>query len=234
MLVPESNRYTPYRSTKLVTSQDMGESSASDDDSAGPARRCKAEPVARMKLGRGPLQHNEVEKRRRAYLSSCYIELKALLPSISEIKASNVAILRTAVEQIKELESTERNLCEERDALYRQRKQLLAKKQRRQAVQNASYVLSELMGSVQQCHARTLSHHHDPYSAAETMASSDDSFEMLVPDSEQRSLSPNTEDDMAYDFNHIASDALSEHDVRKLGGGAIRRRSHKRPSRFML
>ena len=51
---------------------------------------------ARRKPTRGPAQHNEVEKKRRAYLSSCYVDLKMLVPSIANVKASNVTILQTA------------------------------------------------------------------------------------------------------------------------------------------
>lgn len=59
---------------------------------------------------RGPAQHNEVEKRRRAFLSSCYTELKELLPACMGVKASNVVILGSAAVYVAELDITETEL----------------------------------------------------------------------------------------------------------------------------
>ena len=50
---------------------------------------------------RGAAQHNEVEKRRRAYLSHCYTALKEAVPGLENSKASNVTVLRGAVDEIK-------------------------------------------------------------------------------------------------------------------------------------
>lgn len=76
---------------------------------------------------RGPAQHNEVEKRRRAHLANCYIQLKTELPSIAATKASNVVILRTAFDQIKELEKEHSQLMTEKAVLMAQRNELKAR-----------------------------------------------------------------------------------------------------------
>lgn len=72
----------------------------------------------------GPAQHNEVEKRRRAYLSSCYIDLKMLVPSIAQTKASNVTILQTAAGHVKELDATAKKVATQLRAARRKREQL--------------------------------------------------------------------------------------------------------------
>mmetsp|Transcript_21672 Transcript_21672/g.64698 ORF Transcript_21672/g.64698 Transcript_21672/m.64698 type:complete len:201 (+) Transcript_21672:171-773(+) len=49
---------------------------------------------------RNPETHNEVEKRRRAYLTQCYVELQSVVPSIADCKASNVTVLRSAADYV--------------------------------------------------------------------------------------------------------------------------------------
>jgi len=101
-----------------------------------PYRRPKVEPVsnddddhdinARRKPTRGPAQHNEVEKKRRAYLSSCYVDLKMLVPSIANVKASNVTILQTAAGHVQELDATAEKLTAQLRAARRRREELEA------------------------------------------------------------------------------------------------------------
>jgi len=110
-------------------------SDSDPDDDAG--RRATASGSARhkpyrrpasgsRKKPRGPAQHNEVEKRRRAYLSSCYVELHTLVPSICDVKASNVTILQSAAKHIKELDGTADRLMAELNQARQRRQQLLA------------------------------------------------------------------------------------------------------------
>ena len=56
--------------------------------------------VSRL-LARDSFAHNSVEKRRRAYLASCYDNLKCSIPALSGTRASNVKVLRAAVTLIK-------------------------------------------------------------------------------------------------------------------------------------
>lgn len=70
-----------------------------------PYKRAKSEEkeendMFKGKAQSGPALHNEVEKRRRAYLSSCYVDLKNLVPQIAGVKASNVTILQTAASHV--------------------------------------------------------------------------------------------------------------------------------------
>lgn len=56
--------------------------------------------VVPIRYTRCPETHNEVEKRRRAYLTQCYIELQNVVPIISDCKASNVTVLKHATDYI--------------------------------------------------------------------------------------------------------------------------------------
>lgn len=90
------------------SSSDSGSSFSSSSTKAvrnKPYRRPAGSERGSGRKPRGPAQHNEVEKRRRAYLSSCYVELHGLVPTIKDAKASNVTILQSAAEHIHELES---------------------------------------------------------------------------------------------------------------------------------
>lgn len=79
-----------------------------DSDGEGhtvPSRANRYEPYKR------PIDaHNEVEKKRRAYLAECYAQLRDVLPGIAGTKASNVTVLRTASAQIAALKEEERAL----------------------------------------------------------------------------------------------------------------------------
>jgi len=74
---------------------------------------------------KGAAMHNEVEKRRRAYLSHCYSALKLAVPGLEKSKASNVTVLRSAVDEIKKLEETGRQLEAAKAEQYRLRESLL-------------------------------------------------------------------------------------------------------------
>jgi len=72
---------------------------ATDEDNSVPTV-----PSAKPKPSRGGTganAHNEVEKRRRAYLTACYTELHKILPQISGTKASNATVLLSATDYIK-------------------------------------------------------------------------------------------------------------------------------------
>lgn len=208
-------RRSPYDHDRFSVQDYSGSDAGSDDGHAAdpdPApRRGKGRPAGR-KAGRGPMQHNEVEKRRRAYLSACYVELKAMLPEIAGQKASNVAILRAAVTQVQDLGATERQLCDERAALLRQRDQLRAQR----GLPPAGFIaLPE----------------HD------AEASSDDGHDSVVPDASRRSVSPDIYHTMSYDSHMVSKSSMDKFahyvDERSDGGGAMRRRSRARPARFL-
>lgn len=56
---------------------------------------------SRSFLARDAIAHNSVEKRRRAYLASCYEGLKNSIPSLANSRASNVKVLRGGAALIK-------------------------------------------------------------------------------------------------------------------------------------
>lgn len=94
-----------------------------------PYKRAKSEEkeendMFKGKAQSGPALHNEVEKRRRAYLSSCYVDLKNLVPQIAGVKASNVTILQTAASHVQELDTSAKKLTAQLRAAKRRREQL--------------------------------------------------------------------------------------------------------------
>jgi hypothetical protein len=56
--------------------------------------------------------HNNVEKKRRAYLASCFKDLQDCVPTVAGAKASNVCVLTSAHEHIKRLQEEERSYLE--------------------------------------------------------------------------------------------------------------------------
>lgn len=239
MLVPQAAPSGSWRSSKTKSRRaalDIDDGSSSEDDgsvpigrsrgrgAAGPAKQAQA---AGRKAARGPMQHNEVEKRRRAYLAACYVELKTILPSIADSKASNVSILRTAVEQIQHLDDTQRQLDAELAQLQQQRKQLLVgrrlapRQQPREQQHGAAFAaLMEASGA---------------------SSSDDGDSELEVPDATNRSVSPEMEETLTYTYSPHHTHGGGKHAVHKHGGyyeqhhggGAIRRRSRSRPARFL-
>eukprot|EP00038_Savillea_parva_P030975 m.81984 g.81984 ORF g.81984 m.81984 type:complete len:277 (-) comp9434_c2_seq1:632-1462(-) len=71
--------------------------------------------------------HNEVEKRRRAYLTQCYTRLQCAVPAIADCKASNVTVLRSAAEYILQLQHDEQRLIDTKERELRRRALLLSK-----------------------------------------------------------------------------------------------------------
>lgn len=61
----------------------------------------------------GNLSHNSVEKQRRAFLASCYTTLKAEVPAVRGVKASNATVLQRAADFIKDLCEEETTLLDE-------------------------------------------------------------------------------------------------------------------------
>lgn len=72
-------------------------------------------------IARDAVAHNSVEKRRRAFLASCYDGLKNVVPALSGTRASNVKVLRGGVALIKSLEAEDRRLVLEKKRLIAQR-----------------------------------------------------------------------------------------------------------------
>lgn len=72
----------------------------------------------------GSSLHNEVEKRRRAHLAQCYSHLRDVLPLAPGSKTSNVVVLRSATEYIKELEKEEADLRKLKLELQQEREKL--------------------------------------------------------------------------------------------------------------
>jgi len=63
---------------------------------------------------RDAVAHNSVEKSRRAYLASCYENLKRVVPALAGTRASNVKVLRGGLALIKALEAEDRRLTAEK------------------------------------------------------------------------------------------------------------------------
>lgn len=83
-----------------------------DNDDSKNERQRKSNSKFKEETGNG---HNSIEKKRRAYLSLCYKQLKRVVPFLSLAqRTSNVRILRDSLAFIKSLEDQERNLCAEK------------------------------------------------------------------------------------------------------------------------
>lgn len=223
MLVPQQASVRPAASWRSaprrsrVPDDEYGNSGGSSDDDVAAVphgRRAagQAKAAGRGKGSRGPMQHNEVEKRRRAYLAACYIELKGMLPAIASSKASNVCILRTAIEQIQGLEADERELDSELARLRMRQKELLA--------------------------ARGGPAPYTPPARFTPLSEGSDA-EMVVPDSTDRTVSPDLDHAITYAYSqhlnaaHNPAAKLGVYTAGHTGGGAIRRRSRSRPARFL-
>jgi len=101
------------------------QTSSDEDDSCVP-RAPSPKSVSAKGYRRCPETHNEVEKRRRALLTKCYSVLHDLIPSIAGTKASNVTVLRSAAEYIKELEQEEKQLINAKATELKRREQALS------------------------------------------------------------------------------------------------------------
>lgn len=108
----------------------------SDDASSGmggedhPNKRTRL-ITSRMLNARNSDTHNSVEKRRRAYLASCYEGLKDSVPVLAGSRASNVKVLRGAASYIKTLEAEERRMIAEKKRLMEQQQELLREREKR-------------------------------------------------------------------------------------------------------
>jgi len=120
----------PPRADSGLDSDESRSWNEADDDSTeyierrvpkNRGNRTRAEPYRRTVES-----HNEVEKRRRAYLSSCYNTLRDTLPSIAGSKASNVTVLRTAADEIAALVAEERKRAAQVMKMRSYRVQLLS------------------------------------------------------------------------------------------------------------
>jgi hypothetical protein len=80
-----------------------------------------------------PTCHNDVEKRRRAYLSACFKHLQSQIPSVMDVKTSNAGILTAAQKFIIALQEQERAMLQEKIALSHQRAILMAQANMAQA-----------------------------------------------------------------------------------------------------
>jgi len=103
------------------------------DEGFGSKRPRAASLKGARLAARDAVAHNSVEKRRRAYLASCYDNLKRVVPALAGTRASNVKVLRGGLAYIKSLEAEDRRLVAEkkravalRESLIRQNN-LLAK-----------------------------------------------------------------------------------------------------------
>lgn len=148
---------------------------------------------------RGNVAHNEVEKRRRAFLTSCYHRLHQALPTISGTKASNATVLRTAVEHIKTLETEGKVLELEKKQLLEARNRILQRRKtfkKAQLLSKAQSALAQRRKEVEQGKRIKGSYCNDgvpkmtDYSC-ETQNDSNSDEEGVVPDSYSRSVSPN-------------------------------------------
>eukprot|EP00037_Helgoeca_nana_P006320 m.58260 g.58260 ORF g.58260 m.58260 type:complete len:291 (-) comp17210_c0_seq2:238-1110(-) len=87
----------------------------------------RAESPSSRQYTRCPETHNEVEKRRRAYLTQCYIELQNVVPIISDCKASNVTVLKHATDYILKLQHDFQRFENAKNAHLRRRAELLSR-----------------------------------------------------------------------------------------------------------
>lgn len=171
-----------------------------DSDGEGhtvPSRANRYEPYKR------PIDaHNEVEKKRRAYLAECYAQLRDVLPGIAGTKASNVTVLRTASAQITALQEEERALLHAHAEQIRLRS-----------------VLQGMAGTgqVAPAPARPFVHqgfpggsgHADP--AADAADSDSDDFE--VPDTLSRRATPEPEADLPFSASELPPASPIKHHV---------------------
>lgn len=106
---------------------DMDADSVDTSDESRKRPRLAALKGAKSFLARDAIAHNSVEKRRRAYLASCYDGLRDAIPTLSRSRASNVKVLRGGAALIKALENEERRLIVEKRRLATQRDALIFK-----------------------------------------------------------------------------------------------------------
>jgi len=179
------------------SSNDEDQCSDGTDEDCSPGKDNKA-----RNRSRSTNAHNEVEKRRRAYLTACYNDLHGILPTIAGTKASNATVLRSAVEHIKELELQDRKFILAKKEMFAQRKRIL---DRRNRASKATLALQKRRLEIQQGHAQPapgpMSIHTTANSLKQfggesttttiTTISDEEGLEILVPDAYSRPVSPN-------------------------------------------
>lgn len=201
---------------------------ATDEDNTVPTV-----PSAKPKPSRGGIganAHNEVEKRRRAYLTACYTELHTILPQISGTKASNATVLRSATEHIKALEREEKMLLAAKKRELRKRQEILARQSR--GARALQHRRKELMAAALQVHMPQQIVLESP-----VHSQSEDEGAATVPDNASRPVSPNLSP--KEDLTQLAS-PLRAKDKGMLAknsgsnGGPIRRTGRARVRSIML
>lgn len=122
-------RPSPKCTTPESVSTPAAESSESTDERVVPRA-----PSPSHNSTQYPESHNEVEKRRRAYLLQCYHGLQKEVPSIANSKASNVTVLRCAAQHIRDLQEEESRLVSMKERELQRRTILLTRFQRKQKI----------------------------------------------------------------------------------------------------
>eukprot|EP00041_Stephanoeca_diplocostata_P018684 m.393636 g.393636 ORF g.393636 m.393636 type:complete len:319 (-) comp21087_c1_seq33:214-1170(-) len=168
------------------TSEDDDEDSSETEEFCVP--RMKTKRAGKQPAGkRSSNAHNEVEKRRRAFLTQCYNELHREVPSIAGTKASNVVVLQSASEHIKDLEETERALVAAKADLMRHREEQLRYRDELLAHANLSYRGAALRPQF----AVDAGEADEDVSASEASEyCSDEEYGVEVPDTDSRAASP--------------------------------------------
>lgn len=162
--------------------------------------------------------HNEVEKRRRAFLTRCYNELHHILPTIAGTKASNATVLRTATDHIKALEREEKMLLAAKRQQLQIREQILARRARV---------------------ASSMTQHRQRHQTPATVPSDEDAVDeddtAMVPDTESRPVSPNMSP--KEDLTQLASPIRKVKQLSKAtsgSGGPMRRAARSRVRNIMM
>jgi hypothetical protein len=88
-------------SSPMCDDSEMEDESTISSEDARRRPRLAAMRVSRSFIARDSIAHNSVEKRRRAYLASCYDALKNAIPALAGSRASNVKVLRNGAALIK-------------------------------------------------------------------------------------------------------------------------------------
>lgn len=194
------------------------EDEATDDDMRVPVSRSNVRPGT-SRGSSSNSAHNEVEKRRRAYLTQCYNQLHKILPQIAGAKASNATVLRSATDHIKALEREEKMLLAAKNRQLKIRQEILARRAR-----------------ARQSRQELLEGHTKPSPIDETVpVSSEDEGGALVPDNASRPVSPNLSP--KEDLTQLASPIRKASDPEKfasVGGSGGPMRPGRRGSRVRV
>lgn len=158
-----------------VTDDNNLSDESTDEESAG---------TDKMNKPRTNIAHNEVEKRRRAYLTNCYNDLHNILPMISGTKASNATVLRSAVDHIKALE------IEHKLILAAKNEQLLLRQRILERQSRANKALNQRRMELQKSQCSAVSNHVPNYNTFENNGTLSEE-EGVVPDQSSRVVNHN-------------------------------------------